>query len=355
MGLMRPMGLKFVCFVCFVVIFNLRFEMIKTYFETKNGKLYNGDCLDLLKQLPENSIDWCITSPPYWGLRDYGVDGQLGNETTPQEYVDKVVLIFREVKRIMADDGVLWLNLGDSYAGRGKGGQSDEKKSENWQPEYPSMAIVPNGLKPKDLVGIPWMVGFALRADGWYLRQENIWHKPNPMPESVIDRCTKSHESMFLLSKSANYYFDYKAIQEPANYDGRKETQMKGSSKYAPGDHIPKNNANSLHVAGRPHERWRLNEEGQRIRNKRSVWTVNTKPNKEAHFATYPEELILPCVKTSKPNAIILDPFMGSGTTAIVSEKFGRRWIGVELNINYCSIASRLIKDASRQFSLFEN
>ena len=326
---------------------------MKPYFETKNGKLYNMDCLEMLRQMPENSIDWCITSPPYWGLRDYGVDGQLGNESTPEEYVNKMVEVFREVKRIMADDGVLFLNLGDSYANSGisqpqrdtSGGFGGKDKGTRGEQGYANASgsgvskSIPAGLKTKDLVGIPWAVAFALRADGWYLRQDCIWHKPNPMPESVTDRCTKSHEYMFLLSKSQTYYFDIKGIRE------------KGSGRI-PGNKMPQRIDQSH---GNEYSRLLLSQQKPcEFRNKRSVWTVNTKPNKEAHFATYPEELIIPCVKTSKPRAVILDPFMGSGTTAMVAEKYGRQWLGAELNPAYCDIAAKRIKKASEQFGLFE-
>ena len=331
---------------------------MKPYFETKNGKLYNMDCLEMLRQMPENSIDWCITSPPYWGLRDYGVDGQLGNESTPEEYVNKMVEVFREVKRIMADDGVLFLNLGDSYANSGisqpqrdtSGGFGGKDKGTRGEQGYANASgsgvskSIPAGLKPKDLVGIPWLCAFALRADGWYLRQDIIWHKPNPMPESVTDRCTKSHEYMFLLSKSQTYYFDHEAIKEPFA-DKRMGNPGKYKWHYGEGAHG--------HTQGIGKKEW--NSDGYITgRNKRSVWTVNTKPNKEAHFATYPEELIIPCVKTSKPRAVILDPFMGSGTTAMVAEKYGRQWLGAELNPDYCAIAAKRIKKASEQFGLFE-
>lgn len=255
-------------------------------------KILQGDCLETLKTLPNESVQCCVTSPPYYGLRDYGVDGQIGLEETPEIYVNKLVEVFREVRRVLKDDGVVFLNLGDSYAGSGKGGQSEEKRSENWQPTYANKGMT-YGLKPKDLIGIPWMVAFALRADGWWLRQDIIWAKPNPMPESVTDRCTKSHEYIFLLTKSARYYYDAEAIKEPANYDGRKDELMHGAAKYnsaiVPGDQVQS-------MARDGHVRWNKNADGLRVRNKRSVWTVTTKPYKEAHFATFPPDLIEPCI-----------------------------------------------------------
>jgi len=268
------------------------------------NKIFHSDCLTGLKHLPNGVVNTCVTSPPYYGLRDYGVNGQVGLEETPEGFVQKLVEIFREVKRVLKDDGTVWLNLGDSYAGSGKGGQSEEKRSENWHPEYGNK-VKRYGLKPKDLIGIPWMVAFALRADGWYLRQDIIWHKPNPMPESVTDRCTKAHEYIFLLSKSQKYYFDSQAISEPANYDGRKDTQFKGGVKYE--------GFNQQTMLSRGHERWKQDENGNHIRNKRSVWTVTTKPFKEAHFATFPEKLIQPCILAGCPeNGLVLDPFMGA-------------------------------------------
>lgn len=337
------------------------------YHETEHGTLYCGNSLDVLKGLANNSVDCCITSPPYWGLRDYGTaewvggdaecshkvgrfeysvskmqagnngsaghqardicpkcgairkDQQLGLERTPEEYVSNMVQLFREVRRVLKADGVLWLNLGDSYASGGRA-----------------------GLKPKDLVGIPWRVAFALQADGWWLRQDIIWHKPNPMPESVRDRCTKSHEYIFMLTKSARYYFDSDAIKEPANYDGRKDTVMKGSAKYKNGYSPSETNTQS--IALRRYERWKENADGVKVRNKRSVWTVTPKPFKEAHFATYPPDLILPCVKSAKADAVILDPFFGSGTTGLVAIQNGKRYIGIDLNPKYCEIAASRIE-----------
>jgi DNA modification methylase len=311
------------------------------------NKIYNMDCLKGLKQLDDNSINCCVTSPPYWGLRDYGVEGQFGLESTPEEYVAKMVEVFREVKRVLRKDGTLWLNLGDSYAGSGKGAWSNkEVQKETYVPDKDSpqckLKKVPQGLKPKDLVGIPWMVAFALRADGWYLRQDIIWHKPNPMPESVTDRCTKAHEYIFLLSKSRHYYYDHEAIREP--YQSKKE---KPRNKAAEG-------YNNSYVGGR----W---SEGERDyysagkRNKRSVWTVATKPFKEAHFAVFPPALIEPCILAGCPeNGIVLDPFMGSGTTGMVAAIHQRNFIGFELNPEYCKMAEKRIEPYLMQQTIFE-
>ncbi len=335
------------------------------------------DCIEGLKLLDDNSINCCVTSPPYWGLRNYGVEGQLGLEKVPdclgwatgnpcgECYVCRIVQVFREVKRVLRDNGTLWLNLGDSYAGSGKGGQSTEKRSENWQPQYVNKGIVPIGLKPKDLVGIPWMVAFALRADGWYLRQDIIWQKLNPLPESVKDRCTKSHEYIFLLSKSPKYYYDYEAMLEPATgYDGRKDTKMKGSNKYQ-NCILPGQPAHTF--AASRHQRWKfknLQEKWQQshtmhlkrlegeeylspVRNKRSVWTLPTKPFKGEHFSTFPPDLIEPCILAGCPvGGIVLDPFMGSGTTAMVAMQNQRNYIGFEINSNYVNkIAKERLKD----------
>ena len=268
-----------------------------------------------------------MTSPPYWGLRDYGEDGQLGLEKTPEEYVEKMVAGFREVRRVLRDDGTLWLNLGDSYnsssgfsradeqwAREGRDGGANDKKS-----------IKHPNIKVKDLVGIPWMVAFALRADGWWLRQDIIWHKPNPMPESVTDRCTKSHEYIFLMSKSKQYYYDNEAIKEEAIAPDvkHKSTTKTDEQKSAFLGHAPTN----LGRCG-------TNEDG--TRNKRSVWTVTTKPFSGSHFATFPEDLIEPCIKAGCPEGgTVLDPFFGAGTTGVVCEKWGRNCIGIELNETY--------------------
>jgi len=384
------------------------------------NKIYNMDCLKGLKQLPDNSINCCVTSPPYWGLRDYGVEGQFGLESTPEEYVAKMVEVFREVKRVLRDDGTLWLNLGDSYANAnpGSGGQCKLSGAGRNMTEarYTNIKRDVSSLKPKDLVGIPWRVAFALQADGWYLRSDIIWHKPNAMPESVTDRCTKAHEYIFLLSKSQHYYYDHEAIKEPAAYDGRKDTFLKGSPKYEKGV-VPGQVEHPMAAKG--HERWKKNERGEYVRNKRSVWTIPTKPFKEAHFAVFPPDLIEPCIlagtspraceicgapwervverepmeikrsgrgvalgnygKTAasgtmtkpatsvttgwrptctcqnegKGRCIVLDPFMGSGTTGMVAAMHQRNFIGFELNPEYCKMAEKRIEPYLMQQTIF--
>jgi len=301
-------------------------------------EIKQGDALSVLKTMPDQSINTCVTSPPYWGLRDYGVDGQLGLEPTPEEYVANLVEVFREVKRVLRNDGTLWLNLGDSYAGNCSQA-SNNGRAGFGNPRERLVNRKGKGLKPKDLVGIPWMVAFALRADGWYLRSDIIWHKPNAMPESVKDRPTKAHEYIFLLSKSQHYYYDHEAIKEPAAYDGRKDTLLKGSPKYKKGV-VPGQVAHSMAAKG--HERWKKNERGEYVRNKRSVWTVPTRPFPEAHFAVYPPDLIKPCILAGCPvGGTVLDPFAGSGTTLLVAMQHHRKSIGIELNPEYIEIAKR--------------
>ena len=325
------------------------------------NKIYNEPCLPGLEKLPDNSIDCCVTSPPYWGLRDYGVEGQLGLEETPKEYVDKMVLVFREVKRILKNEGTLWLNLGDSYAAGGRGFSSNKYKSKNSFNKDMGWRKPTQGLKPKDLVGIPWMVAFALRADGWYLRQDIIWHKPNPMPESVRDRCTKAHEYIFLLSKSKNYFFDSKSIKsktiEPYK-DEKRFLRQKEDNKSIPSKikngirvNVPKGwdtkkgSHGIIHREGRSSDTI-YNDKLYLKSNKRSVWTVSTQPFKEAHFATFPQKLIVDCIKAGCPeNGIVLDPFMGAGTTAVVARKLNRNYIGFEINPEYVKICDDRMYD----------
>ena len=304
-------------------------------------KIICGDCLEVLSTLPDCSVNCCITSPPYWGLRDYGVEGQLGLEKTPEEYVGKMVAVFGEVRRVLKDDGTLWLNLGDSYSGSGKGTWGSDEARENnrsriketyipTKDECPLAGNVPSGLKPKDLVGIPWRVAFALQADGWYLRQDIIWHKPNPMPESVTDRCTKAHEYVFLLSQSARYYYDAEAVKEPIENPGKPRKFSKAGNKDR-NDTLREYDPAT--VSGR---------------NKRSVWTVTTQPFKEAHFAVFPPDLIKPMVLAGCPEGgIILDPFMGSGTTAVVARSLGRHFVGIELNEKYKQMAERRVGETT--------
>lgn len=302
-----------------------------------------GDCIASMRTLPERSVQTCVTSPPYFGLRDYGHEGQIGLEPTPDEFVGKLVEVFREVRRVLADDGTLWLNLGDSYVGAmsqhkesGSFGDTSciSKKTQGGVPQNGRIErnrlMRENGLKPKDLIGIPWRVAFALQADGWYLRQDIIWHKPNPMPESVRDRCTKAHEYIFLLSKSERYYFDAAAIAEPAAYFGKDPRSGKGNIRYegkrTEGDAAA--NGQQSFVT--------INE----TRNKRSVWTVTTKPYKGAHFATFPPDLIDPCILAgSRVGDVVLDPFGGAGTTGLVSQRRGRKFVLCELNPDYARMA----------------
>ena len=293
----------------------------------KSNIILEGDVLVKLKELKSNSIDCVVTSPPYWGLRDYGNENQIGLEKTPQEYVDKMVELFREVKRVLKDDGTLWLNLGDSYAGNNSRASNNGRagfgnKRETITPRFG------NGLKQKDLAGIPWRVAFALQADGWYLRQDIIWSKPNPMPESVRDRCTKSHEYVFLLTKSSKYYFDHEAIKEPSQQrsNGSKSPQ-KGNGLSGFETRVGLTNFGTKFY---------------KTRNKRSVWTIAPQPFKGAHFAVMPEALVEPCILAgSKKGGIVLDPFFGSGTVGVVAKKHKRKYIGIELNPDYIKIAQK--------------
>jgi len=312
--------------------------------------IITGDCLEVMKTLENKSVQTCITSPPYWGLRDYGVDGQMGLENTPEEYVAKMVEVFREVRRVLRDDGTLWLNLGDSYAGSGRGLMGDGTPSDRGEAKQgtnrgTTVGIYERpkwGLKLKDLVGIPWRVAFALQSDGWYLRQDIIWHKPNPMPESVTDRCTKAHEYIFLMSKSASYYYNNEAIKEPSANLGKTAIKF-GGNKYG-------NSDDTKHATKSGNE---YTDTG--TCNKRDVWTVSTRPFKEAHFATFPPQLIEPCVKAgSKAGDTILDPFSGAGTTGLVAFQHEREFIGIELNPEYAEIAKRRIEHERNRMPLLE-
>ena len=299
-----------------------------------------GDCRETMRRWAAEGIkaQTCVTSPPYFGLRDYGHEGQLGLEQTPEQYINAMVEVFRCVRDVLADDGTLWLNIGDSYVhsqpGRnrnGTGGQivrGDLYRSKNNDgASEVGKKLLEEGYKTKDLIGIPWMLAFALRADGWYLRQDIIWHKPNPMPESVRDRCTKAHEYIFLLSKSQKYYFDADAIAEDANpnYKSRYAAPFNVGEKESSGCGRPDNASNTAGMKSYSGKR-----------NKRSVWTVTTKPYKGAHFATFPPDLITPCILAGAPaGGVVLDPFMGSGTTAAVALQHGRQYLGCELNPEY--------------------
>jgi len=341
-------------------------------------QVLQGDCREVLKTLEAQSVNCCVTSPPYFGLRDYfGGSAEIGKEATPQEYVEKLVEVFREVRRVLRDDGTCFINIGDSYAANrgyqvpdGKVGDVGNNKGSK----------VPDGLKPKDLIGIPWMLAFALRADGWYLRQDIIWAKPNPMPESVTDRCTKSHEYIFLLSKSARYYYDYEAIKEPSVADhapgnnshkgatayetedgehhrtkvglvayaqrqrGKRDSFKREDSKRAqviPGQSV------GTHRPDRDESEYEIG-----TRNKRSVWTVSTKPFSGAHFATFPPDLIEPCIKAGCPEGgVVLDPFGGAGTTGLVCDRLHRDAILIELNPTYADLARKRITNDAPLFA----
>lgn len=271
--------------------------------------VYNEDCLKGLKKLPSDCVDCCVTSPPYYSLRNYGREGQIGLEDTPQAYIDRLTEVFMEVFRVMKPEGTLWLNIGDSYATHASASRSyahnfksSDVAAKNGIGTMKKPTAKKMGMKEKDLIGIPWMLAFSLRNAGWYLRQDIIWHKPNPMPDPIKDRCASAHEYMFLLSKSKSYYFDYESIQEQSTT---------------------------------PDENGQLTGK----RNKRDVWSVNTKPDLNAHFAVYPEELIRPCILAGCPKGgVVLDPFMGSGTTARVARHWGRHYVGFELNPDYIDI-----------------
>src|SRR3990167_6709876 len=319
------------------------------------AKILEGDCLQTLKSLPDGSVQCVVTSPPYWGLRDYGIAGQLGMEPTPQEFVINLVAVFREVRRVLRDDGTLWLNLGDSYAGSGGAGEWSKRKAGKQEYAGPRGNNVnrivkskrmergsgrwgggnlpaAGGLKPKDLVGIPWRVALALQDDGWWLRSDIICDKPNPMPESVSDRPTKSHEDIFLLAKSSNYYYDAFAIREPSP----------GRTGYAA--NFARDTKEQL-IPGQSQKSHRLDRESTidtGWKNKRSVWRIPSASYAEAHFATFPPRLIEPCILAgSKPGDTVLDPFNGSGTTGEVSIKYHRNYIGCELNPDYVKLTHR--------------
>jgi DNA modification methylase len=361
-------------------------------------RILSGDCLVSLKTLPDQSVNCAVTSPPYFGLRDYGHDGQIGLEESPDEYAAKLVEVFREVRRVLRDDGTLWLNLGDSYAGSGRGGDTGvsglQGSTESQDQSKRAKGVVsaaqrtnavtargsrlpaglhesarqegaigrawvkpPEGLKQKDLIGVPWLIAFALRADGWYLRQDIIWQKPNPMPHPNTDRCVTSHEYIFLLSKSKRYYFDHEAIQEPATSSTAKRlnqptlNEQHGSERAHGG---VKSNGPMKAVIGKQdalgkatytgfNDRY-FGKEAPLMRNRRSVWTVTTKPFKGAHFATFPPDLIEPCILAGAPTGgIVLDPFGGAGTTGLVAQRHGRDAILCELNPEYVAMAEARI------------
>lgn len=368
--------------------------------------ILHGDCLEVLRGMPEQSGHCCITSPPYWGLRDYGASGQIGREATPEAYTRALTAVFGEVRRVLRDDGTLWLNLGDSYMGSGKGygdvgnpckQNSNKGTLENRQVKPPGLARHPS-IKPKDLVGIPWMVAFALRADGWFLRSEIIWHKPNPMPESVTDRPTTAHERIFLFSKTPHYYYDYDAIREPLaessverlaqdieNQEGSHRAnggaKTNGTMKAVTHKNLDaqaRSKPHGFHVArakspiyfggekGRnytpapddPNYRSGSDQWGREyapkdaMRNKRTVWEVATMPFKEAHFAAYPPKLIEPCVLAGCPRGgTVLDPFFGAGTTGLVADRLQRHCTSIEINAEYIDIAAKRLAEEGGMFA----
>jgi DNA modification methylase len=290
-------------------------------------QIIQGDALEELKKLPDQCCSTCVTSPPYYNMRNYNAADQIGMEESPDEYVKKLVEVFREVHRVLKDDGTLWLNMGDSYAKHFEDG----------------------GVKRKDLIGIPWLLAFALRSDGWYLRADIIWHKPNTMPEAAKDRPTRAHEYVFLLSKSGRYYYNAEAVKELAvGYDPKKPGRKRGNAKTFRGGNAythgkAKNNSSAVE---RESHGLTANETGKR--NRRSVWTIATRPYKGAHFATFPEELVRPCILAgSRPGDMVLDPFSGSGTTGAVAAKEGRDFIGIDINPDYCKISEQRIQEAA--------
>ncbi len=367
------------------------------------NRIFNTDALSFFQQLARKSLNTIITSPPYFGLRAYGTEPfswpdieysvfgflvkvpamtcELGQEPDHFSFIGHLVLIFREAREALRDDGTLWLNMGDSYYGSGKGigangvhsevGKKSKQSTSLGTMNAPKMVTF-DGIKPKDLIGIPWMLAFALRDDGWYLRQDIIWHKPNPMPESVTDRCTKSHEYIFLLSKSERYYFDHEAIKTKLSKSSRQrlsqDVESQRGSDRVPGKTNGKMKAVGQFVGGGKHKNVLIegtrpntfhktrNDNGQEwesdgFANKRSVWTVTTKPFKEAHFATYPQDLIVDCIKAGCPeDGLVADPFMGSGTTAIVAKKLFRNYIGSEINPTYHAMA---LQRLSNELGLF--
>jgi DNA modification methylase len=306
-----------------------------------------GDCRDTMRRWAADGVkvQTCVTSPPYFGLRDYGHEGQIGLEQTPEQYITAMVEVFRCVRDVLSDDGTLWLNIGDSYAGyhgNKNAAYDDAPSNKGGYFENQRKTLVNyNGIKNKDLIGIPWMLAFALRADGWYLRQDIIWHKPNPMPESVRDRCTKAHEYIFLLSKSEKYFFDSEAMKEPSVTPPNVQIAKRNKAP-----HKGQRDSGMRETTGGFDKITKVYD----MRNRRSVWTVATRPYKGAHFATFPTALIEPCVLAgSRPNDIVLDPFMGSGTTAQVAIQHGRQYLGCELNQEYGDLQQERITKATPQ------
>ena len=307
--------------------------------------IFCGDALDVLRTLPDNSVHCCITSPPYYALRDYGAEGQIGRENTPAQYVERLTEVFSEVRRVLRPNGTLWLNIADTYAGKGNQGDSVDPKYPNGRTGQ-TVAInrKVEGCKAKDMIGIPWMLAFALRDTGWYLRSDIIWQKANPMPESCKDRPSRCYEHIFLMAKSRKYYFNAEAIAEPVTESTPMRMRRKfGKNKYSAG------------IPGQTHQHlndYRPNSYAEEdiplLRNKRDVWQINSVPYKGAHFAAYPPKLVETCLLAGcPPDGIVLDPFLGSGTTAAVAKQMGRHYIGIELNPDYCTLAEQRIGGAA--------
>jgi DNA modification methylase len=302
--------------------------------------ILQGDVRDRLRELPDESVHCVVTSPPYWGLRDYGVEGQIGMEATPQEFVRALVEVFQEVRRVLMWDGTLWLNIGDTYSSGGHGGGGSFMKMRGsseaagaWahREKKKGWRAPPPGLKDKELVGTPWRLAFALQADGWYLRQDIIWSKPNPMPESVRDRCTKAHEYLFLLTRKNDYRIDMSVLREPVAASTVSRLSQRSLGTQQGSDRVPGKTNGRMKAVG-----------GKETRNRRSVWVVPTAGVKEAHFATFPPKLIEPCILAGcPPGGTVLDPFFGAGTTGLVARQHGRHCIGIELNPEYVEIAKR--------------
>jgi DNA modification methylase len=339
-----------------------------------------GDALAVLRTLPSDHVQCVVTSPPYWGLRDYGVEGQSGNEPTPEVYIDNLVQVFREVRRLLRKDGTCWLNLGDSYAGYhgNKNHVIPTSSTNGWTNGYDEnkrASAIHGTVKQKDLIGMPWRVALALQADGWYLRQDIIWAKSNPMPESVTDRCTKSHEYLFLLTKSSRYLYNSGAIKEPAVANhAAGNTSHRGVDAYEGGDEkhrtkggllafAARNGKNSFQGQGhdRSYTKGPANRQGRDMavigigltRNKRSVWTIATQPFKGAHFATFPEKLVEPCILAGTLSGdLVLDPFCGSGTVGVVAQHYGRNFLGIELNPVYAGLAANRIERGSTKLKV---
>lgn len=338
------------------------------------GTIITGDALAMLRTLPDQSVQCCVTSPPYWGLRDYGVVGQIGLEPSPQEYVTALMPIFQEVRRVLRDDGTLWLNLGDSYIGyhgnKKAHGSVAPSDKDGYRENMRVTSVGADGLKSKDMAGIPWRVAFALQDAGWYLRCDCIWAKPNPMPESVQDRPTRAHEYLFLLSKSERYYYDHEAVREPSapSRKGNAKT-FRGGGAYTGGrsfdnstDVVRNSHGNAPQGDSRAVKRHSVrpgvdtkggNQERGEItylrytRNRRSVWSVATHPFSDAHFATFPPELVRPCILAGCPaGGMVIDPFFGAGTTGVVCVEEGRRYLGIEINPDYVAMAERRIREA---------